>query len=192
MHLSAGRGELPRWRGDPLGLAPRTYRHLLFQCTRMRQKWHRQLHERAAAGGAERGSPGTGACPSSSGRGNAWLQPAFGDRQLLLVPRTSLSPGLMRDAYGGMLPWPQRPYKLTGDVTPPPPPPPKSPWSWAAGSGDPRFAPSPAAGCECAHKSSAVLIPLRLWFFFLFPLPYTSLWGSGVTLPVAGALPWLC
>lgn len=90
----------------------------------MRQKWHRQLHERAAAGGAERGSPGTGACPSSSGRGNAWLQPAFGDRQLLLVPRTSLSPGLMRDAYGGMLPWPQRPYKLTGDVTPPPPPPP--------------------------------------------------------------------
>lgn len=74
----------------------------------------------------------------------------------------------------------------------PSPPPPKSPWSRAAGSGDPRFAPSPAAGCECAHKSSAVLIPLRLWFFFLFPLPYTSLWGSGVTLPVAGALPWLC
>lgn len=145
------------------------------------------------AGGAERGSPGLGACPSSSGRGNAWLQPAFGDSQLLLVPRTFLSPGLMRDAYRGMLPWPQRPYKLTGDVNPPSQKPVvPGPRNWAAGSGDPRFAPSLAAGRERAHKSSAVLIPLRLWFFFLFPLPYISLWGSGVTLPVAGALPWLC
>lgn len=61
------------------------------------------------------------------------------------------------------------------------------PRNWGAGTGDPRFAPSPAAGCEQPHKSSAVLIPFRLWFFFLFPLSCVSPGGSGVASPAAGS-----
>ena len=57
--------------------------------------------------------------PSSSGGGVAWLQPAFVDRLVILVPATFLSPSLMRDAYGRVLPWLQRPHGLSADVHPP-------------------------------------------------------------------------
>lgn len=68
----------PAGRKDPWGRAPPVLHHLLLQSRGMVQEWHCQLHSGAAVGQRVGAPPGLGACTSSSGGGDVWVQPDLG------------------------------------------------------------------------------------------------------------------